>query len=38
MILRYVNGLSLEQVAVSVNPYVSGESVRKSHDRFLKRN
>ena len=35
--LRYINGLSWEQVAVSISPYASGESVRKSHDRFLRK-
>ncbi|WP_346920776.1 RNA polymerase subunit sigma-24 [Clostridium sp. UBA7339] len=34
--LRYINGLSWEQVAASISPYASGESVRKSHERFLK--
>lgn len=36
--LRYVNGLCWEQVAASISPYASGESVRKVHDRFLKKN
>lgn len=35
--LRYVNGLCWEQVAASISPYASGESVRKAHDRFLKK-
>ena len=34
--LRYVNGLPWEQVAASISPYASGDSVRKSHTRFLK--
>lgn len=33
--LRYINGLCWEQVAASISPYASGESVRKAHDRFL---
>ncbi|QCH27816.1 hypothetical protein EZN00_01414 [Clostridium tyrobutyricum] len=37
MTLRYVNGLSWEQVSSSISPYASGESVRKAHDRFLKK-
>ncbi|MBU3810679.1 MAG: sigma-70 family RNA polymerase sigma factor [Candidatus Niameybacter stercoravium] len=35
---RYINGLCWEQVAASISPYASGESVRKAHDRFLKKN
>lgn len=35
--LRYINGLCWEQVAQSISPYASGESVRKAHDRFLKK-
>ncbi|WP_411679874.1 hypothetical protein [Clostridium thailandense] len=35
--LRYINGLSWEQVAVSISPYASGESVRKAHERFLRK-
>ena len=35
--LRYVNGLCWEQVAASISIYASGESVRKNHDRFLKK-
>jgi hypothetical protein len=33
--LRYINGLCWEQVAASISPYASGESVRKAHERFL---
>lgn len=33
--LRYVNGLNWEQVAASISCCLSGESVRKAHDRFL---
>jgi glutathionyl-hydroquinone reductase len=33
--LRYINGLSWEQVAASISSCISGESVRKAHDRFL---
>lgn len=36
--LRYINGLCWEQVAASISPYASGESIRKAHDRFLKKN
>lgn len=35
--LRYINGLCWEQVAASISPFASGESVRKAHDRFLKK-
>jgi hypothetical protein len=35
--LRYVNGLSWEQVAASISVYATGDSVRKMHDRFLKK-
>lgn len=35
--LRYINGLSWEQVAASISPYASGESVRKAHERFLRK-
>jgi hypothetical protein len=35
--LRYINGLRWEQVAASISPYASCESVRKAHDRFLKK-
>ena len=35
--LRYVNGLPWEQVAASRSYTLSGESVRKTHDRFLKK-
>lgn len=33
--LRYVNGLNWEQVATSISPYATEDSVRKAHDRFL---
>lgn len=33
--LRYVNGLNWEQVAASISSCISGESVRKAHERFL---
>lgn len=33
--LRYINGLTWEQVAMSISPYASGDSVRKAHERFL---
>lgn len=33
--LRYINGLPWEQVAASISYSLSGESVRKAHDRFL---
>ena len=36
--LRYINALRWEQVAASISSYASGESVRKAHDRFLKKN
>lgn len=35
--LRYINGLGWEQVAASISPYASGESVRKAHERFLRK-
>ena len=35
--LRYVNGLCWEQVAASISVYASGDSVRKAHDRFLRK-
>lgn len=35
--LRYVNGLKWEEVANSINMYASGDSIRKIHDRFLKK-
>ncbi len=35
--LRYVNGLSWQQIAVSIGGNTS-ESVRKAHDRFLAKN
>lgn len=37
MSLRYINGLPWEQVAASMSYTLSGESVRKAHDRFLKK-
>ena len=33
--LRYINGLPWEQVAASISYMLSGDSVRKAHDRFL---
>lgn len=36
--LRYINGLSWEQVAASISSCISGESIRKAHDRFLVKN
>ncbi|WP_373897798.1 DNA polymerase [Haloimpatiens sp. FM7315] len=36
--LRYINGLEWDQVAASISPYASGDSVRKAHDRFLRKN
>ena len=36
--LRYINGLSWQQVAASISPYASGESVRKAEERFLSKN
>lgn len=36
--LRYINGLSWQQVAASISPYASGESVRKAQERFLSKN
>ncbi len=36
--LRYVNGLNWEQVAASISYCRSGEGVRKTHERFLKKN
>ena len=35
--LRYINGLPWEQVAASISYTLSGESVRKAHDRYLKK-
>lgn len=35
--LRYINGLPWEQVAASISYSLSGESVRKAHDRFLRK-
>lgn len=34
---RYINGLPWEQVALNISPYASGDSVRKAHDRFLRK-
>ena len=36
--LRYVNGFDWEQVAASISSCISGESIRKAHERFLTRN
>ena len=36
--LRYVNGLSWNQVAACISVYATESSVRKAHDRFLQRN
>jgi len=36
--LRYINGLGWEQVAASISSCISGESIRKAHERFLTRN
>lgn len=36
--LRYVNGLCWDQVAASISMYATADSVRKAHDRFLKKN
>ena len=35
--LRYINGLPWEQVAASISCSLSGESVRKAHDRYLEK-
>lgn len=35
--LRYVNGLSWNQVAASISVYATESSVRKAHDRFLQK-
>lgn len=34
---RYINGLPWEQVAMNISPYASGDSVRKAHDRFIRK-
>jgi hypothetical protein len=34
---RYINGLPWEHVAMNISPYATGDAVRKSHDRFLKK-
>ena len=36
--LRYINGLSWEQVAACISAYATADSVRKLHDRFLSKN
>ncbi len=36
--LRYINGLSWNQVAASISIYATEDSVRKAHDRFLRKN
>jgi hypothetical protein len=36
--LRYINGLSWNQVAASISPYASEDSIRMLHNRFLKNN
>jgi hypothetical protein len=36
--LRYVNGLSWNQVAASISPYATEDSIRMIHNRFLKNN
>lgn len=36
--LRYVNGLSWNQVAASISPYATEDSIRMHHNRFLKNN
>jgi len=36
--LRYVNGLTWNQVAASISVYATESSVRKAHDRFCKKN
>ena len=33
--LRYINGLSWDQVAASISYSITADSVRKAHDRFL---
>jgi hypothetical protein len=35
--LRYMDGLGWEKVAAGISANLSGESVRKAHDRFLKK-
>lgn len=34
--LRYINGLSWQQVAASISIYATADSVRMQHNRFLK--
>ena len=36
--LRYVNGLGWNQVAASISPYATEDSIRMLHNRFLKNN
>lgn len=33
--LRYINGLSWNQVAASISPYATEDSIRMIHNRFL---
>ena len=35
--LRYISGLGWQQVARSISSYANADSVRKIHDRFLKK-
>lgn len=35
--LRYINGFCWEQVAASISIYATADSVRKAHDRFLRK-
>lgn len=35
--LRYINGLGWQKVARSISSYANEDSVRKIHDRFLKK-
>ncbi|KZL93951.1 hypothetical protein [Clostridium magnum] len=34
--LRYINGLSWEQVAASISPYATEDSIRMRHNRYLR--
>ena len=34
--LRYINGLCWEQVAVSISPYATEDSIRMRHNRYLR--
>lgn len=36
--LRYINGLSWEQVAASISPYATEDSIRMRHNRYLREN